>query len=734
MKRLAVYCYYSHSGTVSDNSLAFLRDLKTVCEKVVVIANGSLKSDAFECVADKVFVRENTGYDAGAYKFFFEEKDFKELLDKTDEIILCNSSFYGPFISFKAIFEEMSWSNCDFWGLSSSEKNLVKHIQSYFLVFRKRIISDGVLSNFFKNWILSYDLSYTQVCNVFENGLFAFLNEHNYVWSAYNRNISCDPYVNPYGALAIDKLPILKKKIFTDQFYDRNRVLKAVQFIKENFDYDIDILLDGIKQEYGIVYLKSDLEEKIDLDLKVDIIENNNYVRREQIESFIRKNKSIFIFGTGYDALHIFNSFFFSKNNKRFAGFIDDQKKGECNIINGVYKIINLKEIDKNSAIINAVDFADFAQTKQILDNYPNRISIWKGDYKFDEYTIPITAPISEAYFKYKKNGNFPLIVIDAYNKYHGIIGWKELKNVQKNCIVSDIYNSAGIRINYSKKYLYEIYKYFANKNIKYIPVLNDKKQIKEIIFRGSFSQNQYNKILQFADKVNNISHSFVYGAGKYGKAAFKIFSELEIKIEAFIVSKKEEESEIDGIPIKEISEINFNDAFVFVALKQEYTVQVIPLLEAKKVDYICLADIEANNSPIPNLKNLTNDYFGTCNDIIQKQQQIVFYKRVSYDIIVILKDYDVESFNFFIKSIELQSYEDWNLYIIDYDNKLLSKSNLLIEGNERIQIIDGRTHSFSFLVETSLGNYVILVDSKGLLHPSTLYETTKQILYTPMK
>ena len=136
MKRLAVYCYYSHSGTVSDNSLAFLRDLKTVCEKVVVIANGSLKSDAFECVADKVFVRENTGYDAGAYKFFFEEKDFKELLDKTDEIILCNSSFYGPFISFKAIFEEMSWSNCDFWGLSSSEKNLVKHIQSRFVFLK----------------------------------------------------------------------------------------------------------------------------------------------------------------------------------------------------------------------------------------------------------------------------------------------------------------------------------------------------------------------------------------------------------------------------------------------------------------------------------------------------------------------------------------------------------------------------------------------------------------------
>ena len=107
----------------------------------------------------------------------------------------------------------MESSECDFWGISSSEKRPVHHIQSYFLVFRKSIASGDFLQDYFKAFV--HPARWTMQMYV----MFLKMDCADIYWKMVSaltlikRDIACDCYFNPYGSLALDGLPILKKDI-----------------------------------------------------------------------------------------------------------------------------------------------------------------------------------------------------------------------------------------------------------------------------------------------------------------------------------------------------------------------------------------------------------------------------------------------------------------------------------------------------------------------------------------
>lgn len=53
-------------------------------------------------------VRENAGYDAGAYKFAIFKYLKIEEIRQYEELILCNDTFIGPFVPLKDIFDTMA--------------------------------------------------------------------------------------------------------------------------------------------------------------------------------------------------------------------------------------------------------------------------------------------------------------------------------------------------------------------------------------------------------------------------------------------------------------------------------------------------------------------------------------------------------------------------------------------------------------------------------------------------
>lgn len=78
------------------------------------------------------------------------------------------------------MFDEMDGRECDFWGITEHsgyedkewlKKRVQPHIQSYFLVFKKKIFSSKVFFNFFNSVQDDKALPYKQIINLYETEL-----------------------------------------------------------------------------------------------------------------------------------------------------------------------------------------------------------------------------------------------------------------------------------------------------------------------------------------------------------------------------------------------------------------------------------------------------------------------------------------------------------------------------------------------------------------------------------
>ena len=140
INRLALYVYWDGQAEAKSYALYYIGALLQVCSHVLVVVNGDLSSEgqeAFRRIGAEVLLRENKGYDFAGWKAGFEHLGWDRV--KTfDEVVLCNSSCYGPVGHFfEPVFQEMATRSSDFWGLTSYPRDgrqIPWHIQSYFMV------------------------------------------------------------------------------------------------------------------------------------------------------------------------------------------------------------------------------------------------------------------------------------------------------------------------------------------------------------------------------------------------------------------------------------------------------------------------------------------------------------------------------------------------------------------------------------------------------------------------
>ena len=139
--RVAIFSFYEQNGCLTKSVEHTLVDLRKVVDYLIVVVNGSLREpNRMAQLVDEVIVRENKGYDAGAYKRILMNERIYQIIKQCEELVLCNDTFYGPFISFDEIFQRMKDSKADFWGINLSDNGWLSFIQSYFIVFKKKII------------------------------------------------------------------------------------------------------------------------------------------------------------------------------------------------------------------------------------------------------------------------------------------------------------------------------------------------------------------------------------------------------------------------------------------------------------------------------------------------------------------------------------------------------------------------------------------------------------------
>ncbi len=290
MKRLGIYVTYDPENKVDDYIDYMLRELRIVVDCLVVVCNYAYIAKGIENIhpyADKVYYRDNIGYDAGGFKDAICNLLGWDKVYQYDELLLTNDSMFGPFYPMKDIFKNMSEKEADFWGLTKYKERIYEaygkmahvpeHIQSFFLVFRSRLLHSDLFRELWET--MPYYGSFNEVVEEYEMKLTAFLEKSGYRYICYadmkiNETDNIRNNYNQYGFIANElvrkrNFPFLKKKaiIYTtlNQQTQENIPL-VLDYIKYHTDYDINLIYENCIRLMNV----SDLQRKLCLNYILD--------------------------------------------------------------------------------------------------------------------------------------------------------------------------------------------------------------------------------------------------------------------------------------------------------------------------------------------------------------------------------------------------------------------------------------------------------------------------------
>ena len=376
MKRLGIFCFYDKEGIVDSYIEYLFSELMTVLDRLIIVVNGEVNEDGkhiFFRYTNDVIIRENKGFDAGAYADVIINVLGDGIRD-WDELVLCNDTFFGPFVPMKAIFEKMERERVDFWGLNVFERKMLSYIDSFFLVFRARILQSGELTQYFRTNIdpLADDIS--KVYGTFEYGLFLYLTEQQYSYGTYCNTELCHIYKSPDICLDRYGLPILKRKIFSGA-YNVQTAINAVRYVRQSTDYDITHILQCTQRLYGLCLDQEALLEYIPPCLKKAVHLPSCRFFWDELDAKVG-GRDFYLYGAG-----IFGRIFYYiylQKNKGLKGFvISDSERIEEPFVCGL-PVFHYGEIDKDSLVILGVGKDLTKLIKAGLDKKTEYIELWE--------------------------------------------------------------------------------------------------------------------------------------------------------------------------------------------------------------------------------------------------------------------------------------------------------------------------------------------------------------------
>ena len=289
-KRIGVFVFYDKDGIVSDYVPYLLNDLKQNLDRLVVVCNGKLSAQGRDCLeryTSEIYVRDNIGYDAGAYKEAFDHFIGWDVLNDYDELVLCNDTFYGPLYPFEQVFRKMDSGNpeLDFWGLTVHGKMegswwkdhnrygfLPAHLQSFFLVVRSRLFHSAEFKRFWDEMDIDLDSVDDAIAN-FETSFTKVFEDEGFRWAPYCDTRELDDHKNQYiinqnvynCAELIEKYgcPIIKRRAFIWgnhlEASDGGNAARAMEYIQTHTDYDTRLIFSHLLRVTDLSLLKRNL-------------------------------------------------------------------------------------------------------------------------------------------------------------------------------------------------------------------------------------------------------------------------------------------------------------------------------------------------------------------------------------------------------------------------------------------------------------------------------------------
>ena len=264
--RLAVYCFEDRDGIADGYALYFLNELRKTAAKIICVIRGNITDKGREALrgcADEVLEAKDASCDAGAYAFAVNRES--EEIRQYDELILCDSSFFGPVRSLDDVFSEMDRrkEKPDFWGMTESPR-INWHIEPYFMVFGKKVLESSAFSDFFRK--------FREIPTSMEDYLFGIGLTDALTRAGFSYGSLAGSGVHPdstvlYPDLLIQKsgFPFVMKKAFTSDyapFFDVGRgqnAGKCLDYIGKHPSYDTGLIWDHLLRTEKMSVLRQNL-------------------------------------------------------------------------------------------------------------------------------------------------------------------------------------------------------------------------------------------------------------------------------------------------------------------------------------------------------------------------------------------------------------------------------------------------------------------------------------------
>ena len=264
MKRVCIYVIYDVQKKINAYIEEVLREIERGVDDMFVVCNfESIKQgrEYIDKYASSIICRNNIGFDAGAYKDVLINYITWDELEKYDELILTNDTYFAPLYPFDNMFNTMQKKDCDFWGITRfSEGNIEgigeckNHIQSYFLCFKREILH----SDIFKKYWNDYTVTKSKIDTVkkFEIGINDCFIRAGYKGDSYMDGLAdylSEYGVNPYYQYAYElikeyKIPIIKRTNFYAKTPFLINTCKAMDYIRNSTNYDFNLICDYITE------------------------------------------------------------------------------------------------------------------------------------------------------------------------------------------------------------------------------------------------------------------------------------------------------------------------------------------------------------------------------------------------------------------------------------------------------------------------------------------------------
>jgi len=221
---IGVFSHFDKDDLVDPYVITYLKAISEFMDIVFVSTASGLKRkslDKVKSIVSKIIVKENYGYDFGAWKTGLDHVGSK--LNSYDGLVLLNDSVYGPIKPLNPFFKKAK----EYDVLSMTDSYELKyHLQSYFVYFSKEV----VLSDLFKDFWGEF--------KIIENKMALIMrNEIGFYSKFFESKFNCGSYIE---SKVITRLNIT-------HFYWREIVDLGFPFIKVELlrDNPVGVSLDG---------------------------------------------------------------------------------------------------------------------------------------------------------------------------------------------------------------------------------------------------------------------------------------------------------------------------------------------------------------------------------------------------------------------------------------------------------------------------------------------------------